>query len=267
MAKAENSPAVRRPCTRESRSPRRAGLRGRRLRNAAARVLAGILLGLLPVGAMGAAESSRVPAAAGPPAKVYRYARALIQRYDRNGDGKLQKDEWSQLPDAPKGLDANADQEVTVEELVRRMMAYGIQRRLQPGWLAPTPEPEPTPASKESEEPAKDESPVPPASPKERVANVPGTTAPATAPEAAPRRPKRFHLPPSRIPPGLPDWFLSRDADGDGQLTLSEYAAGGSPTAPLEFARYDLNGDGILTPQEYLKVNKPAKSAKPPAKP
>jgi hypothetical protein len=254
-------------CARRASSPRSAHRRGRRLRSDAIRVLAGILLGLLASGQAPAAELSRLRPAAGPPAKAYRYARALIERHDRNADGKLQKDEWSPPPGLSKRRDVHADQEITVEELVRRMMVYGAQRRLQPGWLPPSSEPEPAPAEKESDEFAKEQVETPPVSPKERPADGPRTTIPSLAPEVTPRRPKRFHLPPSRIPPGLPDWFLSRDADGDGQLTLSEYASGGTATAQLEFSRFDLNGDGVLTPQEYLKVNKPAKPTKPAVKP
>jgi hypothetical protein len=212
------------------------------------------------------ASPARAQRAAGPPAKAYRYAQALVQRYDRNGDGTLQQDEWSPTAAASKRRSVNADQGVTVDELVRRMMVYGAQRRLQPGWLAPTPEPEATPADNESETAAKDETAVPPPSPRTPPADAPRTVAPSPPPEVTPRRPKRFHLPPSRIPPGLPDWFLTRDADGDGQLTLPEYAAAGSATASKEFTRYDLNGDGVLTPQEYLKLNKPVKSTNPPTK-
>jgi hypothetical protein len=248
------------PFARLPRLPRHAGPPSRRCRSGRVLTLGGILFCLL------VASSARAQRVAGPPAKAYRYAQTLLQRYDRNGDGKLQKDEWSQLPGASKGLDANADQEVTVEELVRWMMVYGAQRRLQPGWLPPTPEPEAVPAGKDSGESAKEQVETPP-SPKERPADGPRTTVPSPTPDTTPRRPKRFHLSPSRIPPGLPEWFLSRDADGDGQLTLSEYASGGTAFAQQEFARLDLNGDGVVTPQEYLKINKPAKAAKPPAKP
>lgn len=44
----------------------------------------------------------------------------------------------------------------------------------------------------------------------------------------------------------LPDWFLERDHDGDGQLGLYEWPRRERP----DFSRWDLNGDGFLTPQE-----------------
>ena len=87
-----------------------------------------------------------------------------------------------------------------------------------------------------------------------------------TPTEAAPRE-TRFHLSPKRLPAGLPDWFRTRDLDGDGQLTLSEFAPHATAAQQQEFVRYDLNGDGVLTPQEYLKATRPAKSAKSRTKP
>jgi hypothetical protein len=44
----------------------------------------------------------------------------------------------------------------------------------------------------------------------------------------------------------LPDWYLERDRDGDGQLGLYEWPRG----ERLDFSRWDINGDGFLTPQE-----------------
>jgi hypothetical protein len=58
----------------------------------------------------------------------------------------------------------------------------------------------------------------------------------------------------------LPDWFRKGDRDGDGQLTLAEYAGVGSASADKEFARYDRNRDGLITPRELLG---PAAFSKP----
>ncbi|MCA9130816.1 MAG: hypothetical protein KDB22_27215 [Planctomycetales bacterium] len=51
---------------------------------------------------------------------------------------------------------------------------------------------------------------------------------------------------------GLPDFFNQRDADGDGQITLGEYAAPITDEALNEFLTYDLNQDGIIEPRECL---------------
>ena len=74
------------------------------------------------------------------------------------------------------------------------------------------------------------------------------------------RSPSEFFVPRDRLPKGLPSWFLIRDADGDGQVTLAEYAPDVSASSIREFARYDGNGDGVLTPQEYLRGTNAAKS-------
>jgi hypothetical protein len=201
--------------------------------------------------------ADRVPAADGaPPAKVYRYAQRLIQRYDHNGDGKLQADEWRKMHGDPARADANSDGVVSVEELVQWIVAYGSRRRIRVEWpvLAPDQVAEPTeepPRAKlapTEEKPAgSDTSPTPAAGPSE-----PAPTAPRDA---------RFHVSPKRLPDGLPSWFRTRDADGDGQLTLSEFAPQATAAQRAEFSRYDLNHDGVVTPQEYLKATKPAKPA------
>jgi Ca2+-binding EF-hand superfamily protein len=59
-----------------------------------------------------------------------------------------------------------------------------------------------------------------------------------------------------RLPEGLPDWFARNDVNGDGQISMSEYAHTWTSSKAAEFARYDLNSDGIITPEECLKVEK-----------
>ena len=64
------------------------------------------------------------------------------------------------------------------------------------------------------------------------------------------------------MPKGLPDWFLEKDANGDGQITMAEYTDNWTPEKVAEFARYDLNHDGIITAAECLKVEKAAAGSK-----
>jgi len=63
---------------------------------------------------------------------------------------------------------------------------------------------------------------------------------------------KRFVTPPSRLA-GLPDWFLTADKNGDGQLTTAEFAPNSDKTRLTQFSQYDRNKDGVLTPQEIAK--------------
>lgn len=66
----------------------------------------------------------------------------------------------------------------------------------------------------------------------------------------------RFRTAKERLPDGLPEWFRRLDADGDGQVTMAEYAQEWTPDKLAEFNRYDLNHDGIITAAECLKAEK-----------
>lgn len=63
---------------------------------------------------------------------------------------------------------------------------------------------------------------------------------------------RKFYVPKSQLPGGLPSWFLSRDRNGDGQVSFAEYCTEGTDTEVREFARYDRNGDGVITPYEVV---------------
>jgi len=56
-----------------------------------------------------------------------------------------------------------------------------------------------------------------------------------------------------RLPAGLPDWFTERDADGDGQVMMSEYASDWTDELVAEFNGFDANRDGVIAPQECLE--------------
>jgi EF hand len=49
---------------------------------------------------------------------------------------------------------------------------------------------------------------------------------------------------------GLPSFFTTSDINGDGQVTLSEFAGTLTETALVEFQQWDLNGDGIIIARE-----------------
>jgi len=68
------------------------------------------------------------------------------------------------------------------------------------------------------------------------------------------RIPRKYTVSRTSLPSGLPSWFILRDADGDAQLSLAEYAQDASETSIREFTRYDRNGDGVVTPQECVRA-------------
>lgn len=95
----------------------------------------------------------------------------------------------------------------------------------------------------------------------------PATTSPAAASSSsdakpALRKPGRFLTARERLPKGLPDWFLEKDVNGDGQITMAEFTDNWTPEKLAEFAKYDLNHDGIITAAECLKVEKAKASGK-----
>ncbi|GIW97744.1 MAG: calcium sensor EFh [Pirellulaceae bacterium] len=52
---------------------------------------------------------------------------------------------------------------------------------------------------------------------------------------------------------GLPGWFYERDADGDRQVSMAEFAKQWDALKMEEFTRLDTNDDGLLTAQEVLR--------------
>jgi Ca2+-binding EF-hand superfamily protein len=82
-----------------------------------------------------------------------------------------------------------------------------------------------------------------------------GSQAGDTAKQAqAGKKSYRFLSAQERLPKGLPDWFYKKDLDGDGQITMAEYATTWNDATAVEFSKWDLNNDGVITPAEVLKV-------------
>jgi hypothetical protein len=207
------------------------------------------------------AVSSGVVAAGEPQAsgtissKVWRHAQRWVERHDTDGDGRLKESEWPTV-DGVGAVDANRDTIVTVDELAQHIADFGTHRkiRLMPagaGGVVPLP------------------SLLPPSfAGAGRQAVLEGANAAESADETegpddlgehkTPDRSgqRKYFVPASRLPTGLPDWFRKADHDGDGQLTFAEYAELGSPSADKEFARYDRNQDGLITPGEVLDGGK-----------
>ena len=169
------------------------------------------------------------------PAKILRIAQQLVQRLDRNSDQKIDAAEWAALASASALPDRDADGTADLQEMADWLARYGRGQRL---WLgAVSTGTRPTAA------------PEPPTTP---LSAADKTTATVSGNPASRLRSQRFFVPPEAIPTGLPEWFAARDADGDGQLTLSEYSPHGVPTEVRDFSTWDADGDGVVTASEYL---------------
>jgi hypothetical protein len=185
------------------------------------------------------------------------YAEGVLRRYDSNQNGVLDKDEWGQMRRDPTAADRDQDGRITLDELAIWLAERGRQHQEESpgpgdppgpgGW--PRPEglpgpggwPPPGDGSGESQHAEASEA-SPSASPAAAIAASPG------------RKSYRFLSAKERLPAGLPDWFTTRDANGDGQLSMAEYAGSWSDGTIQEFGNFDLNADGIVTAKECIKA-------------
>ena len=55
------------------------------------------------------------------------------------------------------------------------------------------------------------------------------------------------------LPKGLDSWFTRSDTDGDGQVSMAEYAAKWDADVAKKFQQLDANGDGFITADEALR--------------
>lgn len=177
-----------------------------------------------------APASSSGSSSGGPPSstdldRFKRYAEGMMKQYDKNKDGMLQKDEWSEMRGDPAASDTNKDSVLTLDELTARMANYSTGRSDSQG------------------------------DPRDRS----GRSGDSSKSDDATKT-YRMLSATERLPKGLPDWFTRNDADGDGQILMAEYTAAWSEAMALEFARIDANGDGVITPAECLAAEGSKKS-------
>lgn len=177
--------------------------------------------------------------------KVMRYAEHLIEKYDANGDDVLQAEEWESMRGNPIAADRNDDGQIDVREFAQYIADYGAVRRIR---LMPS-----------SSETIGRFPPLlydalltggPTRGDSGAMARSSDVAEQVTSNDPAEPVQRLFTVKPSRLPTGLPAWFLGLDKDGDGQITQSEFAPTGSAAALQEFEAYDLNRDGVITPQE-----------------
>jgi hypothetical protein len=205
------------------------------------------MVGAVPAAAQEAA--GKVPAAV--PMKVQRYARDVIEQHDTDRDGRLTQQEWQEIGDAARLANRDRDDVLTAAELAEHIARYGRRRRIR---LMPAPAGQATsfPSLLRPDDAAPQDATdrlVRPGQESTAAAGRPGAATEAKQKPTA----RRYTVPPSHLPAGLPSWFRALDRNGDAQLTLAEFAPDGAAADIQEFQRYDGDGDGLLTAQEFVR--------------
>lgn len=212
---------------------------------------------------------------------VRRYASHIIEKYDTNQDGILQKEEWEKMPGTPQAIDMNGDLELEEHEILYYLARYAKDRTIShpippkrltaaqtvlktDGAVLIQPLSAPIRKQRSNEDDEAISSDAKPADMSEDefqeiVTDADWGTGTEEQPElfgvvsketGASAVTVREYAPSETETEGVPRWFLARDANGDGQLSLREF----SPTLSLDstafFGRLDADNDGLVTPDE-----------------
>src|SRR5262245_45862062 len=191
------------------------------------------------------------------------YAKGLVKKYDKNGDGMLQADEQKDLRGPAAESDLNHDGVITVEEIVAHLSnpsAAGSGSNLTAGNSASTTSNSYTSSDagrwgrrRDSDSGSGDRSKSD--ADKALAGRVFTGTAgglASTTKEGDKRHSYRFTAATDRKP-GLPPELKSKDTNGDGQVSMSEFSRYWSESVVADFRRLDLDGDGIITAKEAAR--------------
>src|SRR5438128_7969698 len=177
-----------------------------------------------PSGAAPGNGSSPAPGATGngPANGADQWAENMFRRLDTNGDGLLNYDEMPESLRAERDKwDTNKDGFIDLNEYKAYFQAV-IQQRMAEngGW-----------------------------NPNWQGGGIPDIGSTPTPEEEEVKKPVVYHA--GNLPKDIPDWFKQIDSDGDGQIGLYEWKAGGRTLD--EFRKIDRNNDGFLTIDEVMR--------------
>jgi EF hand len=205
------------------------------------------------------------------PPKVSRYVKTIFIKYDVDNDGSLTANEWAKMHGDPSKIDADHDGRATEIEFVSHVVNFGRHRQASATSTSTKKNSVATvalfhPATQHKAANLADEPNLNQDRPStETNSNL--VLPLADNQEANSSRPgsRRFHVNLKRLSTKLPEWFLTRDTDGDAQLTQAEFSAAAGPPTPGKFTKFDSNGDGLLTPKELGRLGDLEKKAPPKA--
>jgi hypothetical protein len=194
-----------------------------------------------------ASSTTATAATAGPPLdeKIRQYAQSLVQKYDTNKNGVLERDEWKNMSGDWQAAAANSDGILTVDAIATYLMSRSKRSGSASAGSAAAGG---TPSTWKSY-------------------SAGATSGRAGAAELL-HKGVRFLTPAERLPKGLPAWFIAKDTNGDGQISMSEFSQSWTEATAKEFMSYDLNGDGVITAEEVLaKIASDAAGGNPGSRP
>jgi len=152
------------------------------------------------------------------------FANSIMQRYDSNKSGVIEKEEWKNFRSDPSGADKNKDNKITKEEL-----SGWMQSRFSGGQQQQESKPNPYREGGE------------------KYSETKSGTGSASKGSGV-----RFLTPHERLPQGIPSWFINTDGNLDGQVAMGEYTDKWSEGVLKEYYQFDSNRDGIITPFECI---------------
>lgn len=228
--------------------------------------------------AMARRDDALVPAA---PLALRFYGRFLIKKYDANSNGTLEREEWEDKIVGAQAIDLNGDWTLTDQEVLFYLARYASGRTIHnPAPKRPTyvanrvvleedKETRIRPASAPMRRETADAAAATDKENANALAEMSDEEALAlfveenkaleeiedqellgvllTEIDSATRR--EYAASPAVLK-NVPVWFLARDVNGDGQLTLREFAPTLSTPAVAYFGKLDKNGDGFVVPDE-----------------
>jgi EF hand domain-containing protein len=183
--------------------------------------------------------------ASSPSLKTADFAKSFVREHDKDKNGWLNGDELKDLRGKPAEADLNKDGVITVEELTARLSSDTTT-------TTPTTSGG-SGSNSNADSEHRDDRKKGDADLSKRVLYGTVYGASANGKDADKRRTYRFSKPTDHLPSGLPDWFKSKDANHDGQVSMSEYSRSWSKGTVSDFRKYDKNDDGIVTAKEVAK--------------
>jgi hypothetical protein len=207
------------------------------------------------------------------------FADSMMRRYDANGNGKLERDEWTNLRNAEE-MDTNKDGVITSEELVARFQSFTASRtspqgdtnsdsdrrggrrggfgdrggssdRGGPGGFGG-----PGGAEGFSGRPGGfgGRGGFGERGSGERGGSEGGERERSASVASSQKTSYRVLTAAERLPENIDSTFIRWDANGDGQVSMAEYSSNWNDKVAADFMKLDLNGDGFITADEYLST-------------